>query len=80
MELAILSLPDNYSIDGLTPENAYLHIQGHRLYNLIVNIGTMLCGGKRVAFKSEVLANSFPIFGYSEIDNLQSDLTVILTE
>ncbi|MDE6795360.1 MAG: DUF4435 domain-containing protein [Muribaculaceae bacterium] len=79
-ELAILSLPDNYSIDDLTPENAYLHIQGHRLYDLIVNIGTMLCRGKRVAFKSEVLDNGFPVFGYSEIDNVQSDLTVILTE
>lgn len=25
--------------------NAYLHIQGHQLYKLIMHIGTMLCKG-----------------------------------
>lgn len=79
-ELAPLGLPKNYSIEGLTPENAYLHIQGHRLYDLIVNVGTMLCKGKRIAFKSEVLDKGFPISGYTEIDNVQSDLTLILHE
>ena len=77
-ELMSLSLPDNFAIDGLTPENAYLHIQGHKLYNLIVNIGTMLCKGMRVAFKTEVLDNGFPVSGYMEIDGVQSDLRTIL--
>ena len=77
-ELASLSLPDHFAVDGLTIENAYLHMQGHKLYDLIVNIGTMLCKGKRVAFKSEVLDNGFPVSGYREIDNVQSDLTAIL--
>ena len=79
-ELASLSLPDNFAIEGLTPENAYLHIQGHKLYDLILNIGTMLCKGKRVAFKSEVLDSRFPISGYPEIDNVKSDLATILHE
>ena len=79
-KLASLSLPDNFVIEGLTPENAYLHIQGHKLYDLIVNIGTMLCRGKRVAFKSEVLDNGFPISGYPEIDSVQSDLKTILSK
>ena len=77
-ELAPLSLPEGYTVPGLTPENAYLHIQGHKLYDLVARIGTMLCRGKRVAFKSEVLDNGFPVSGYREIDNVQSDLNTIL--
>lgn len=79
-ELASLSLPNNFAIEGLSPDNAYLHIQGHKLYDLIVNIGTMLCKGKRVAFKSEVLDDGFPVAGYTEIDKVQSDLSTILNE
>lgn len=79
-ELATLSLPDNFAIEGLTPENAYLHIQGHKLYDLIAYIGWLLCKGKGVQFKSEVLDNGFPISGYPEIHNVQSDLTTILHE
>ena len=74
-ELTTLSLPDNFAIEGLTPENAYLHIQGHKLYDLILNIGTMLCKGKGVAFRSDILDNGYPVSGYIEIDNVQSDLT-----
>lgn len=77
-ELASLDLPSDYCIDNLTPFNAYLHIQGHRLYDLILNIGTMLCKGRRVAFKSEVLDNGFPISGYPEINLVQADLSDIL--
>ncbi|MDE6290931.1 MAG: hypothetical protein K2M16_05315, partial [Muribaculaceae bacterium] len=62
------------------PENAYLHIQGHKLYDLIAYIGWLLCKGKDVQFKSEVLENGFPISGYPEIDSVQSDLTTILHE
>ncbi len=79
-ELAALSLPDNYAIDGLTAENAYLHIQGHKLHDLIMNIGKMLCSGKRIAFKSEVLDSEFPVSGYPEIDKVQSDIRTILHE
>lgn len=79
-ELASLSIPEDFSVESLTPENAYLHIQGHKLYDLIVNIGTMLCKGKGVAFKSEVLDNGFPILGYPEINNVHSDLTTILQD
>lgn len=77
-ELASLSLPDNFAIDGLSSENAYLYIQGHKLYDLIAYIGWLLCKGKDVSFKSEVLDNGFPVSGYPEIDNVQSDLRTIL--
>lgn len=76
--LAPLSLPEDFYIAGLTPDNAYLHIQGHKLYDLITYVGTLLCKGRRVAFKSEVLDNGFPVSGYLEIDNVQSDLRTIL--
>ncbi|MDE7414637.1 MAG: DUF4435 domain-containing protein [Muribaculaceae bacterium] len=78
-EISSLRIPANFQIKGLNKENAYLHIQGHRLYDLITNIGTMLCKGKRVAFKSQILDATFPTSGYREIDLLQSDLTTILS-
>lgn len=77
-KLSSLSLPDNIDVKNLTPENAYLHIQGHRLYDLITHIGTRLCKGKRIAFKSDILDASYPICGYEEIDRVQYDLRSIL--
>ncbi len=53
-------------------------MQGHKLYDLITYIGKLVCRRKRVAFKSEVLDSAFPVAGYEEIDNEQSDLSVIL--
>lgn len=79
-KMEALSLPDNFSVNGLTPENAYLHIQGHQLYKLIAYIGKLMCRGMRVAFKSEILNKEFPILGYAEIENVQSDLRTILLE
>lgn len=76
--LTSLSLPENFSVQGLTPDNAYLHIQGHQIYKLIAYIGKLLCSGKNVAFKTEILDKGFPISGYTEIDNVQSDLKTIL--
>ena len=57
--------------------NAYLHIQGHQLYKLVLRIGTMLCKGTGVAFKKDVLDKSIHTNGYCEIDNVQSDLKII---
>ncbi|MDE5878301.1 MAG: DUF4435 domain-containing protein [Muribaculaceae bacterium] len=73
-----LYLPDNFAIEGLTPDNAYLHIQGHQLYNLINHIGTRICKGERVGFKSQILDEKFPTSGYKEIEDVQSDLRTIL--
>lgn len=74
-----LLMPEDYSIESLTPENAYLHIQGHKLYNLITHIGALLCSGKRVAFKSEILEKASQTSGYYEIDCVQSDINKILS-
>ena len=79
-ELGPLNLPKNFAIKDLTPNNAYLHMQGHKIYDLVANIGKLLCRGKRISFKTDVLDSGFPVSGYSEIDNVQSDLTTILQE
>ena len=69
--------PENMKNEHLDETNAYLHIQGHQLYKLVLHIGTMLCNGTGVAFKTDVLDKSIHSDGYWEIDNVQSDLRII---
>lgn len=61
----------------LTPENAYLHIQGHQLYKLILHIGTLLCKGTGIAFRTDILDKGLHTTGYDEIEMLQNDLKAI---
>lgn len=77
-QVKLLKMPEAFTIEGLTPDNAYLHIQGHRLYDMIKHIGTLLCAGKGVAFKTEILDTAKQISGYNEIDSVQLDLHTIL--
>ena len=72
-----LQQPENMTNEHLDEDNAYLHIQGHQLYKLVLHIGTMLCKGTGVAFKTDVLDKSIHTDGYLEIDNVQSDLRII---
>lgn len=76
--LSSFHLPGDFEIAGLSPDNAYLHIQGHQLYKLIMHIGSLLCRGQQIAFRSEILDNSLHTSGYDEIDCVQSDLRTIL--
>lgn len=62
----------------LTEANAYLHIQGHQLYRLILHIGTILCKGKGIAFGKDILNCDLHTAGYVEIEALQRDLNHIL--
>ena len=48
--------------ENLDETNAYLHIQGHQLYKLVLYIGTMLCHGKGVAFKTTFVRIDFQFF------------------
>ena len=66
--------------ENLDETNAYLHIQGHQLYKLVLYIGTMLCHGKGVAFKTDILDKAYHTEGYLEIVNVQSDLKQITSE
>lgn len=75
--VANLQRPTSINNEHLDETNAYLHIQGHQLYKLVLHIGTMLCHGTEVAFKTEILDQTFHTEGYSEIDDVQSDLKQI---
>ena len=72
-----LQQPENMINEHLDEANTYLHIQGHQLYKLVLHIGTMLCKGTGVAFKTDVLDKSIHTDGYLEIENVQSDLRII---
>lgn len=65
-------------VASVTEANAYLHIQGHQLYKLVLHIGTLLCKGRGVAFKTDILDSEINTAGYEEIESLQNDLKVIL--
>lgn len=76
---ALADLPNEAKkVESITEENAYLHIQGHQLYKLVMHIGSMLCSGTAIAFKTDVLDKCLHTNGYEEIDSLQSDLSIIL--
>lgn len=66
------------TVQSLTEENAYLHMQGHQLYKLVLHIGTMLCKGKHIAFRTDILDRSFHTEGYTEIDTIKCDLATML--
>lgn len=74
-----INLPTSLSIPGLTSDNAYLHMQGHQLYKLIMHIGTVLCRGRNIAFRSAILDTANQTSGYDEINSVQSDLRNILS-
>lgn len=76
---AIANLLQSVSLNNkhLNETNAYLHIQGHQLYKLVLHIGTLFCHGTNVAFKTDILDKALHTEGYAEIDNVQSDLVKI---
>ena len=76
----LIKLPDEPTnkLETVTEENAYLHIQGHLLYKMLLHIGTLLCRGTGIAFKTDILDKCLHTDGYDEIESLQKDLKVIL--
>lgn len=58
---------------GLTPDTAYLYMQGHCIYDLVNRIGSCLMGSPN-SFKPLVLDCTLQIGGYYEIDKLISDI------
>lgn len=79
-ELRKLPEQPTTKVVSLTEENAYLHIQGHTLYKMTLHIGTLLCRGTGIAFKTDILDNCLHTTGYYEIDSLQNDLKLILAQ
>lgn len=79
-DTAISGLPEEpANANGtLNPQNAYLYIQGHQLYKLMLHIGTLLCKGTGIAFRTNILDEGLHTTGYDEIEMLQHDLKSIL--
>lgn len=75
--LETLQRPAMMTNEYLNEENAYLHTQGHQIYKLVLQIGTLLCRKANVAFKSDILDKATHTNGYPEIDRVQADLKQI---
>lgn len=58
-------------------ENAYLHVRGHNVFDLVAYIGDLLCRGTSVSFKNDVLTNELPPQDYWQIKKVASDIDVI---
>jgi hypothetical protein len=63
---------------NVTEQNAYLHIRGHNLYDLIAYIGNLLCRGTKVSFLEDVLVNQLPSLNYWQIEKAANDIDQIL--
>ena len=64
---------------GLSVENAFLHIRGHNLYDLLKSIGHQLCSCRKIDFENQVLNATLPeTTDYWEIEQTANDLHQIL--
>ena len=63
---------------NVNEENAYLHVRGHNVFDLVAYIGDLLCRGTSVSFKNDVLTNELPPQDYWQIKKVASDIDVTL--
>lgn len=66
-----------YSALGLTKDNAYLHIRGHNIFELLEYIGRQLCRPQRLKFKDDVLKRCLSSESYWEIEHIISDIKTL---
>ncbi len=67
-----------YQTLNVNEQNAYLHIRGHNLFDLVAYIGDLLCRGTSVSFKKDVLMNDLPPQTYWQIKKIAEDIAVIV--
>jgi hypothetical protein len=67
-----------YQALHVNEQNAYLHIRGHNLFDLVAYIGALLCHGTSVSFKKDVLMNNLPPQNYWQIKKVASDISEIV--
>lgn len=65
---------------GLNANNAYLHIRGHELFNMVQYIGTRICMNQQISFTNDVLKKDVPSSGYWEVEKILEDIKEIITE
>lgn len=63
---------------GITEENAYLHVRGHNLIDLVCYIGEMKCRGADVSFKNDILLKNLPPYNYWQIEKVATDINQIV--
>lgn len=64
----------NYAVKGLDKDNAYLHVRGHNIYELTVDIGKQFSRPLKIHFEADVLKNSAIEGGYWEYSGIERDL------
>lgn len=63
---------------NVNEQNAYLHVRGHNVFDLVAYIGDLLCRGTSVSFKNDVLMNELPPQDYWQIKEVASDIAEIV--
>ena len=63
---------------NVNEQNAYLHIRGHNLFNLVAYVGDLLCRGTSVSFKKDVLMKDLPPQTYWQIKKVAEDIAEIV--
>ena len=63
-----------YESIGLNKSNAYLHIRGHEIYDLVKYIGTRHCPDVNISFQCHILDSINIEFAYPEMSSLVKDL------
>ena len=59
---------------NVNEQNAYLHMRGHNIFDLVAYMGDLLCRGTSVSFKNDILANELPPQNYWQIKKVASDI------
>lgn len=67
-----------YQSLDVNEQNAYLHIRGHNLFDLVAYIGNLLCHGTSLSFKTDILMNELPPQNYWQIKKVTSDIAAIV--
>ena len=63
---------------NVNEQNAYLHVRGHNVFDLVAYIGDLLCRGISVSFENDVLMNELPPQDYWQIKKVASDIAEIV--
>lgn len=63
---------------NIDEQNAYLHIRGHELFDLVSYIGNLLCRGTFVSFKRDVLMSDLPSQAYWQIKKVKEDVKEVV--
>lgn len=63
---------------NINERNAYLHVRGHNIFDLVAYIGDLLCRGTSISFKKDVLMKELPPLTYWQIKKVAEDIATII--